>query len=703
MQKTREEIRKQYRDLFEYSLDLIYAVDFDGKFLDANDITLIALGYEYNDFLNSSFEDLLDDEDLTRAYLVSKEIKKTGKQSEVSEYKIRTSNGDYIYVEFYGIPLKREGKTFGLLGIGKNVTERKKAEQRLTDSEEKFKAIYKEGPIPVYIWRHIGGDFILIDFNKAALKFTDNNINNYLGYKVSEVYADRKDIIEDLYTCFSQKSQIRRQMGYKFPDSNKETVLSVNYSFVPPDLILVHTEDITERIQAIEKLKDSEIKYRKMIDNLDVGFYQVTLDGIMLNHNPAHNKILEYDANESLVGKKVTEFWQNPELREAYVKDILDKGFAKNYICQSLTKDGKIVVVQLNSHLMRDKDGKPFGIEGTFIDITDKFKLEKKLKESEKKFRILYESTPFSIALINSNGIIVDCNPTLTNMIGYEKSELIGKKFTKLPIIPADYLSIIVDAFRKFLKGYDIHRIDLQVLHKNGKLIWTNLQASVIKIKKKTFVQAILTDIRARKEAEFLIEKELEKLKELDNLRKNLISRVSHELKTPLVSICGGSELLLDVYQDNFKKEPLEIIKLIEKGGKRLKFLVDNLIDISRVEYGKFKLKKEKVDLCGIIKDVINELMYLIKSRKLNIHVSLPDNLFLNLDRIRIEQVIINLLTNAIKNTPPSGKIILNLKKSKNYAKFSIQDTGIGLTQKEMDMLFTKFGKLERSGRDLNI
>jgi len=555
MQKTREEIRKQYRDLFEYSLDLIYAVDFDGKFLDANDITLIALGYEYNDFLNSSFEDLLDDEDLTRAYLVSKEIKKTGKQSEVSEYKIRTSNGDYIYVEFYGIPLKREGKTFGLLGIGKNVTERKKAEQRLTDSEEKFKAIYKEGPIPVYIWRHIGGDFILIDFNKAALKFTDNNINNYLGYKVSEVYADRKDIIEDLYTCFSQKSQIRRQMGYKFPDSNKETVLSVNYSFVPPDLILVHTEDITERIQAIEKLKDSEIKYRKMIDNLDVGFYQVTLDGIMLNHNPAHNKILEYDANESLVGKKVTEFWQNPELREAYVKDILDKGFAKNYICQSLTKDGKIVVVQLNSHLMRDKDGKPFGIEGTFIDITDKFKLEKKLKESEKKFRILYESTPFSIALINSNGIIVDCNPTLTNMIGYEKSELIGKKFTKLPIIPADYLSIIVDAFRKFLKGYDIHRIDLQVLHKNGKLIWTNLQASVIKIKKKTFVQAILTDIRARKEAEFLIEKELEKLKELDNLRKNLISRVSHELKTPLVSICGGSELLLDVYQDNFKKD----------------------------------------------------------------------------------------------------------------------------------------------------
>ncbi|TFG16837.1 MAG: PAS domain-containing sensor histidine kinase [Promethearchaeota archaeon] len=698
MDYNRDEIRKQYKDLFEYSLDLIYAIDFDGNFLDANDLTLITFGYEYKDFLKCSLADFLEEKDLKRAYRVSKELMKTGKQSKVDEYKLRTSNGEYIYVDFYAIPLKKDGKIYGLLGIGKNITERKKAEQNLLESEEKFKTIYKEGPIPVYIWRFIDGEFILIDYNNAAANFTENSVSNHLGYKATEIHKVRKDILNDLYQCFSQKTHIHRQMKYEFKSIDKKKFLSVNYSYVSPDIVLVHTEDITERLEAIEKLKDSEIKYRKMINNLDVGFYQVTLDGIMLNHNPAHNKILEYDINESLIGKKVTDFWQYPKLREAYVKDIMHNGFAKNYICQSLTKDGKKVVVQLNSHLIRDKEGNPIGIEGTFIDITEKFELEKKLKESERKFRILYENTPYSIALINSNGIIVDCNPTLEKMIGYDKTELIEKDFTKLPIITEKSMPIIIEAFQKFVKGVEVHRIDLQIKHKNGTLLWANLQASIIKIKNKTFIQAILTDIRARKEAESLIETELEKLKELDNLRKNLISRVSHELKTPLVSICGGSELLLDVYKNQFKKEPLEILELIEKGGKRLRFLVDNLIDISRVEYGKLKLKKENNNLSVVIKDVINELMYLIKDRKLNIHVSLPDNLVLSFDKIRLEQVIMNLLSNAIKNTPPSGNISIDLKTANNSAELSIKDTGIGLTKKEMDLLFTRFGKLERSG-----
>jgi hypothetical protein len=349
---------------------------------------------------------------------------------------------------------------------------------------------------------------------------------------------------------------------------------------------------------------------------------------------------------------------------------------------------------------MKDKDGTPTGIEGTFIDITEKYNLEKKLKESERKFRFLYENTPFSIVLINSKGVIIDCNPTLKTMIGYDRAELIGKKFSKLPIIPSESIKSIFEAFQKFIKGEDLHRIDLQIQHKNGTLIWTNLQASIIKIHHEIFVQAIFTDIRSRKEVEFLIEKELEKLKELDNLRKNLISRVSHELKTPLVSICGGSELLLNIYKENFEREPLEILELIEKGGKRLRFLVENLIDISRVEFNKLELKKQSVNFSSIIKDVIKELMYLIKERKINIQISLPEDLFLDLDRIRMEQVIMNLLSNAIKNTPPNGDIKIELEKLINFAELSIKDTGIGLTQKEMDMLFTRFGKIERSGEE---
>jgi two-component system phosphate regulon sensor histidine kinase PhoR len=214
-------------------------------------------------------------------------------------------------------------------------------------------------------------------------------------------------------------------------------------------------------------------------------------------------------------------------------------------------------------------------------------------------------------------------------------------------------------------------------------------------------LQSVINDITEQKTADLLIEEEILKLKELDQIRKDLISRVSHELKTPLVSVCGAAELLLDSFIDEFKEDTKELIEMIEKGGKRLKYLVDNLVDITRIEYKKFKLKKDLNDFNQIIRDCTRELMYLIKKRKLNLEFDLMDGLFLKIDKVRIEQVILNLLSNAIKNTPPTGKIIVKSLNKNDSVELSIRDTGIGLTKEEMDKLFIRFGKIERYGDGL--
>ncbi len=695
---NKEEVREKYKELFEHSLDLIYVNDLNGNFLDASDLTLIALGMNKEDIPDISFIDLLDRDNLIKAYKVTKEIRKTGKQSAQSEYKLKTKMGNYIYIETYGIPLKKDGKMYAILGVAKNITERKKAEKKLKESADMFKALFKEGSIPAYTWKNVGGDFVLINYNNAATKITQGGVENFLGNKASEMYKDRLDILNDLHLCLKDKTHIRREINYHFQFSNEEKFLLVNYSYVDPDLIVVRTEDITEKKKAEEQLIESELKFRNMVNNLDVGFYQVTLDGIMLNHNPAHNKVLGYDLSESLIGKKVTDFWQYPEDREQYLEQILRDNYAKNYICPSLTKNGKKVVVQLNSHLMLDKKGNPYGIEGTFIDITEKYILEEKLRESERKYRNLYDNTPFSVVLINTQGIVVDMNPKAEEMFGYAPEELLGRKFMDLSIIHPNHLSTILELFKKFVKGEKMHRIDVQIQKKDGKIFWTNLQAVLMKISDEMFVQALFTDITAKKEVEFLIEEEIKKLKELDKIRKNLISRVSHELKTPLVSVTGGCELLLTIYGEELNKGELEIIELIEKGGKRLKYLVDNLIDISRIEYEKFKLVKEPNDLSAIIREISNELKYSIRERNINLSLVLPESFYIKLDKARIEQVIMNLLSNAIKNTPPNGEIFVNLKKKERSAEFSIRDTGIGISKEEMNMLFTRFGKLERYG-----
>jgi PAS domain S-box-containing protein len=374
--------------------------------------------------------------------------------------------------------------------------------------------------------------------------------------------------------------------------------------------------------------------------------------------------------------------------------------YAKNYLCPALTKDGKKIVLQLNSHIIFDEKQNPIGVEGTFIDITEKFNLETKLQESERKYRNIYENTPFSIVLINSKGIVIDVNPSFENMFGFTKDEVIGQSFMNTTAIHSDFLPILISLFKKFLKGEILHRIDIKMQKKDGTVFWTNLQAALMKFGNEVYIQAILTDITAKKEAEFLIEQELNKLKELDQIRKNLISRVSHELKTPLVSVNGGCELLLTIYKDRLSREELELIELIEKGGKRLKYLVESLTDVSRIEYKKFELIKKEHNLSEIIRDVSKELIYSVRERKLNLSLIVPEELIIRVDRIRIEQVIMNLLSNAIKNTPPNGDIAITLNQDNEYATISILDTGIGLTENEMKMLFTRFGKIERSGEE---
>ena len=453
MKYNRENIEEKYQDLFEYSLDMIYVNDLKGNFLDANDIALKKLGFNREDIPDLSFIDLIDKEDLIKALKVVKEIKETGKQSKHRQYKLKTKECGFIYVETFAIPLRKKGKIYAVLGIANDITESKLGEQKLKDSEEKY--------------------------------------------------------------------------------------------------------------------------------------------------------------------------------------------------------------------------------------------------------RILFEDSPFSIVLLDSKGNIIDCNPATEELLGYKKEEVIRKKFMNLEIFPTDFLPVILDLFTRFLKGEELHRMDVKMYKKDGGLIWANLQASLVKLDGETFVQAIFHDITNQKKANLLIEEEIKKLKELDQIRKDLISRVSHELKTPLVSIYGGSELLLRVFKDRLDIDTIELIELIQKGGKRLKHLVNNLLDITRIEYDKFKLEKEKYNLSEIIKEISKEMRYLIKERNLVLNLELSDELYLELDRIRIEQVLTNLLLNAIKNTPPRGNIKIKLQKKEDWAEFSVKDTGVGLTKEEMNLIFTRFGKIERYGEGL--
>ena len=827
MKYNKEEIREKFKDLFENSLDLIYVNDLKGNILDANDIALKSLGYNREEIPNISFINLVDKENLFKAIKITKEIVEKGKQTERSEYKLRKKDGKFIYVETYAIPLKKNDKIYAILGIGNNITERKIAEQKLKESEEKYRHLYENSPYFVGLVDLKGN---LIDCNDRAEHFLSiHKKEDLIGKNFREIFSineNNKYIIPTFEETYKNilKLEIPEPIEFKL----YRTVGSFLWLNLRGSLIDIEgkksiqfiIQDITEKKEAEQKLKESEEKYKNLVENGQEGVWAVDENDDTIFVNPKICEMLGYTKDE-MIGTNLDLFLEDPmiELINSYRKRR-EKGLKDTYELEFLKKDGTLIHTSVKAAPILKENGEFKGSFAYINDITHRKIAEQKLKESEKRYRNLFESMPYVIVLINQKGIIIDCNPAIEKLLGYDKKEVIGKEFRNLQIIHPKYLPVVLKRFKRVIKGEVLHPLEIQIYKKDGNLIWINYQSSLVDLGDEVLLQTIVEDISEqkkaelelvesekkfrtifeaipdlyflvdnnttildyrgkvedlylspelflrkkltdvmpieikdlslnavkntiktqqpqlmeyalpiknitryfearhlffseervaifireitdRKKADLLIKEEINKLKELDQIRKDLISRVSHELKTPLVSVVGGSELLLNNFKGKMKDEELELLAIIQKGGKRLKHLIENLLDITRIEYNKFKLEKEEEDLSEIIKEISNEMRYLIKERKLILNIEQPDSLRLNVDRIRIEQVILNLLLNAIKNTPPMGNITLKLQKKEDWAEFSVSDTGVGLTKEEMNIIFTRFGKIERYGQGL--
>jgi signal transduction histidine kinase len=194
-------------------------------------------------------------------------------------------------------------------------------------------------------------------------------------------------------------------------------------------------------------------------------------------------------------------------------------------------------------------------------------------------------------------------------------------------------------------------------------------------------------DISEKKEVEI-------KLKELNEMRKEFIDRASHELKTPITTVYGAYQLLDILHKDKFDPEQLEILEMAFSGTRRIKKLVDDLLDVSLMESKKFKLNRRKTNLGDLISNCVKEMRYFSNKRNHEIIFDLEPELYLNIDESRIELVLTNLISNAIKYTPSKGKINIKMKSDDKFAQIIINDTGVGLTKKEIEGLFKKFSRI---------
>ncbi len=280
------------------------------------------------------------------------------------------SKGNYISVSSYPLKDNKENINGGV-AILHDITEKKALEKELIKNSERFKLLFKGFPIPSYVWQHKGDNFIFIDFNNSAEQFSGNDFQKFIGMNLNEMYKDSvhlNDIYSDLLKCFNEKRNFTRERPYKFLATHEVKELIFNYVFIEPDLILVHTEDITEHAQALGKLKMLNNAIEQTADSVVITDTQ----GIIQYVNPAFEFTTGYKRNE-VIGQTPRILKSGQHDTEFYKKlwDEILNGKSYKGIIVNRKKDGESYISNQTITPMKDEYGKITNFVSVLRDITE--------------------------------------------------------------------------------------------------------------------------------------------------------------------------------------------------------------------------------------------------------------------------------------------------------------------------------------------
>ncbi|MGA3086820.1 MAG: PAS domain S-box protein, partial [Thermodesulfobacteriota bacterium] len=316
-----------------------------------------------------------------------------------------------------------------IVELEKSEAEHKRAKELLLTSEERLKAQYQGSPIPTFTWQKKGETFELTDFNPAALVATRGEAKKYLGKTAAEMYQGLQEIFQDIHRCFTEKKVIKRELRSQHFMPGR--TMAVTYVFVPPDLIMVHTDDITERKQAEEALKATEEEYRLVVENVAESI-SIVQEGRLKFVNPGSVKILGYPP-EVLTSKTFIEFIHSDDremVMERHIKRMRGEEAPPIYSFRVVRRDGVVRWVEANAVVVPWK-GKPAALN--FLnDITERKEAEEALKASEEEYRKLFENASVGIFHSTPEGRFLRVNPALATMLGYGSSEDLVSSVTNI-------------------------------------------------------------------------------------------------------------------------------------------------------------------------------------------------------------------------------------------------------------------------------
>ncbi|NPE30289.1 PAS domain S-box protein [Methanococcoides sp. SA1] len=637
--------------------DLIFECKRDGTIVDYRASTEDDLYVPPNEFLGRKVIEMLPKE---VAWKTMHSIEQAIQTKELQSFQYQLpANGKMFDFEARLVACGEDSA----LAIVSDITERKQMEKALLNSETSLSNAQRIANLGNWDWDIVNNELHWSDeiYNIFGLEPLESRAT-YEAF-VKSIHPDDRMFVQDAVNkAVYENKPYGIDHRILLPDGSERIVHEqgeVTFNKTGQAIRMVGiVQDVTERKKAEKALQESDEKYHNLAESLNELIYRADPETLVSTYvNQAVERIYGYTVEEWLNNPDLWEKSIYPADKERVFAEFtelqnkLESGIIEYRI---IKKDKNVRWVHDHINWEKDQQGNGISVNGILYDITERKRIEKDLRESEDKFKTIFESANDAIYLTDLNGQFLEVNQMACDQLGYSRSELIQKSPQNIDSF--DDAAQIENRINQLFQDEHI-LFETNHVRKDGSIMPVEVNIRLIDCMGEKAILGISRDITKHKQAEIMLREKAEA--EAANISKSkFLANMSHELRTPLNSIIGFSQMLNSNPFGNLNEKETKYSYNIITSGKHLLDLINDILDISKIESGEMELEFEKFSLSFFICDMVNIIKHLADEKNIEIcNQFRSESIEMHADRLRMKQILYNLLSNSLKFTPENGCI----------------------------------------------
>jgi len=689
-----QEVTKRLEKIAEMGDDGIIVFDENYQIEFANTVASELTGYSKERLVGMDFRRLLSERDIGYLNQMHSEVEADESKRVCTEMEVLTEKGLKRDAEVCITIAKMEKggvKTYAYL---RDITERKRMEREIREATKRFEKIAEMGEDGIIVF----DEDSRIEFaNQMAYEIMGLSKDQILGKEFFSLIGKRdEEFLEEMVMRGEGMGQkVCTEMSLQPPQGQiKEAEVCIAPTRSEDGRIKTYAyiRDITERKKFEKELKESEEKYRNLFERVQHGLFISSKEGKFLDCNQALLIKLGYPTKEEFLNIDIAkDLYVNPEDRKVFQRLVEEHGFVKDFEVEFKKKSGEKITVLLTAHAKRDEKGRIIGYEGLNIDISERKRMERELKEANEFLMKLIESSVDGIIVSNMKGDILIFNRGAENILGYEAEEVVGKMSIR-SIYPPGVAREVMEKLRSPDYGGVGKLTSFPILHrrKDGELIEGDLSASIIYDEggKEIASVGIFKDLRERLGIERELQKTQQALLQSEKLAAmgRLTSQIAHELNNPIYGIMNTLELLKTEIPPESKRR--KILELALSETQRLAEMLRNMLSFSKPE----EEKRRPVKMNELIEGILLVMEKQMRESNIKVETSFDDEIpEVMASTNQMRQVMLNILKNAKEAMLKGGTLTVRTSKEDKHVLIHVQDTGVGILEEIRDKIFEAF------------